>query len=112
MTHPRNGYGPGVSGWERRVPSWFEAVLIGLASRAFGIAVLEIVYRIDWPRHGHFWPSPFRMWDSFWYLEIAHRGYHPDAIVQTVYGGGYHDFAFFPACRSCCRSSRSAARCP
>jgi hypothetical protein len=85
-----------VERWERRVPWWLEAVAIGVASRAFAIAVLLIAFGLD-PLARHNWPTPFQMWDAFWFLEIAGHGYHAQAVVVTAYGNGYHDFAFFPA---------------
>jgi Mannosyltransferase (PIG-V) len=86
-----------VDRWNRRVPSWLEAVSIGLASRVFAIAVLLIAFDLGWPGRLHSWPTPFQMWDGFWYLEIAQRGYHAGTVVATQYGVGFHDFAFFPA---------------
>jgi hypothetical protein len=83
--------------WERMVPPWLEALLIGLASRAFSVGVLVVAYAANFARVRSDWASPFEMWDGEWYLRVARAGYHAQAVVPTLVGNGFHDFAFFPA---------------
>jgi hypothetical protein len=79
-------------------PGWAEALFIGAGSRLFAAAVLwtSYTFRIPIPIGRH-WTNPFVIWDSDWYLFIVHNGYHAGVVAKTVYGIGYHDFAFFPA---------------
>jgi hypothetical protein len=82
----------------RRVPGWAEALLIGIVSRLFAVAILwtSWTYHIPEPI-GRIWSSPFIIWDGEWYLWVVNNGYHAGAVASTPYGIGYHDFAFFPA---------------
>jgi Mannosyltransferase (PIG-V) len=83
--------------WRTGSPPWVEGALIGLASRLFSVAVLAVAYLANQPRVAAYWPTPFEMWDGFWYGSITRFGYHADAVVPTLVGHGFHDFAFFPA---------------
>ena len=79
------------------LPWWGEAALIGIGSRLFAVGILVTVFTVHYARAHRSWPSPFAIWDGFWFLHIAGTGYHAEAVVKTAYGIGYHDFAFFPA---------------
>lgn len=77
---------------------WVEALVIGVASRGFAAAILWVSWTFHVPEPiGRIWSSPFVIWDAEWYLWIVNNGYHAGVVAQTPYGGGYHDFAFFPA---------------
>src|SRR3954471_12690666 len=81
-----------------RTPEWLQAVLIGVASRAFSVAILLAAFTFHWPPTGfRAWSTPFVIWDGEWYLWIASQGYHAEAVAKTAFGPGYHDFAFWPA---------------
>ncbi|HEX8025584.1 MAG TPA: mannosyltransferase family protein [Candidatus Limnocylindrales bacterium] len=77
------------------VAPWREALVIGIASRLFAIAIL--VGGSAWAPIERIrpWNSPLTIWDAEWYLWISKNGYHPQAIVTTPFGA-YHDYAFFP----------------
>lgn len=83
--------------WDRRIPPWLEAVIIGITSRLFAAAVLvsATMFRLPVPT-GRIWQNPFLVWDAEWYLWVARFGYHANAVSKTPFGSGYHDFAFFP----------------
>jgi len=84
--------------WDSRVPPWLEALLIGIASRAFATAVLVTATLVPIPPpNGPVWENPFMMWDAAWYSWVARMGYHDYAVAHTAFGPGYYDFAFFPA---------------
>jgi hypothetical protein len=81
----------------RSIPGWVQALLIGVASRIFSIAIVYGSWALQIPSGRGQFPNPFTMWDGQWYTYIAVNGYHAQAVVQTPFGPGYHDFAFFPA---------------
>lgn len=79
-------------------PAWIEALAIGVASRAFSIAILVGAWTLHLPPTPFAsFGNPFVIWDGQWYTYIARYGYHAEAVVKTQYGPGLHDFAFFPA---------------
>ena len=81
-----------------RIPGWAEAVVVGLASRLFALAVLFVAWANGLPAAiGQHWSSPVLSWDAQWYLWVAGQGYHAGPVARTAFGSGYHDFAFFPA---------------
>jgi hypothetical protein len=82
---------------ERSIPGWAEALLIGIASRIFSIAIVWGSFVLNLPSGRGGEQNPFTMWDGQWYTYIAVNGYHAEAVVKTPFGPGYHDFAFFPA---------------
>jgi hypothetical protein len=80
-----------------RLPGWAEAVIVGIVSRGFALAVLFVSWAVRLPAPiGQHWSSPLIIWDAQWYLWVARQGYHAGAVAQTAFGSGYHDFAFFP----------------
>jgi hypothetical protein len=91
-----------VTGLAQRLstlPAWAEALFIGVASRAFAVAVLTFAWIANpFPLvgRGGSWSSPFNIWDAEWYMWIVHNGYHAGAVARTAFGSGYHDFAFWP----------------
>jgi len=82
----------------RALPSWAEAVIVGVVSRLFALAVLFVGWATNIPAHiGQHSSSPLTIWDGGWYLWVARQGYHAYPVAHTSFGPGYHDFAFFPA---------------
>lgn len=79
----------------RKLPPWGQAVLIGVVSRLFAIAVLAAATALQIPEPVRTWQSPVLIWDSEWYLSVARTGYHAAALLTTPYGS-QHDYAFFP----------------
>ncbi len=76
---------------------WAIPLFIAVASRAWGSALVVILGTPTWPRFVE--PpavGPATLWDGAWFLEVARYGYHAAPVVEGV-GGGFHDFAFWPA---------------
>src|SRR5258706_5378794 len=87
----------GFVGSVRNLPGWVEAVIIGIGSRLLALAALTIAWATGIPAPlGPPSSSPIIIWDSQWYIRIATQGYHAVPVIQTGFGTGYHDFAFFP----------------
>ncbi|MEI7745374.1 MAG: mannosyltransferase family protein, partial [Chloroflexota bacterium] len=88
------GIGRRSGSWLRDRLGWaVRPTLVAVASRVFSLALLLVLGRM---RHPHTW-NPMALWDGWWYLEVAEKGYHAAPVhVNTALGIGYHDFAFLP----------------
>lgn len=76
---------------------WFIPLLIAVISRIWALGLVYLIGADSWMKE--FLPAagPATTWDGVWYLSIAQNGYHAAPLVHTIWGGSFHDFAFWPA---------------